>query len=71
MKNPFTDLSDYKVIKEPEYTLKAKTETATKPGSVIGIKTPLDIMSIALQNRRESNQKGLSKQIASATPPLV
>ena len=35
------------------------------------IKTPLDTMSIALQNRRESNQEGLSKQMASATPPLV
>jgi len=28
-------------------------------------------MSIVLQNGRESNQKGLSKQMASATPPLV
>jgi len=37
----------------------------------MGIKTPLDIISIVLQNRRESNQEGLSKQMASATPPLV
>jgi len=29
------------------------------------------MMSIALQNGRESNQEGLSKQMASATPPLV
>jgi len=28
-------------------------------------------MSITLQDRRESNQEGLSKQTASATPPLV
>jgi len=28
-------------------------------------------MSIALQNKKESNQEGLSKQMASATPPLV
>jgi len=41
--------------------LKAKTETATELGSVMGIKPPLDTISIALQNRREKNQKGLSK----------
>jgi len=28
-------------------------------------------MSIALQNGRESNQEGLSKQMASIIPPLV
>jgi len=28
-------------------------------------------MSITLQNGRESNQEGLSKQIVSVTPPLV
>jgi len=37
----------------------------------MGIETPLDTMSIALQNGRENNQEGLSKQTASATPPLV
>jgi len=48
MKNLFTDLSDYKIIKEPEYTLETKTETAIKLGLVIGIETPLDIISITL-----------------------
>jgi len=51
--------------------LETKTKTATEPGSVIEIETPLDIMSIALQNKRENNQEGLSKQMASVTPPLV
>jgi len=37
----------------------------------MGIETPLDTMSITLQNGRESNQEGSSKQMASATPPLV
>jgi len=37
----------------------------------MGIETPLDTMSITLQNKKESNQKGLSKQMASATPPLI
>jgi len=37
----------------------------------MGIETPLDTMSIVLQNGRESNQEGLSKQMANATPPLV
>jgi len=37
----------------------------------MGIKTPLNTMFIALQDGRESNQKGSSKQMASATPPLV
>jgi len=35
------------------------------------IKTPLDTMSIILQNRRESNQEDLSKQTASTTSSLV
>jgi len=55
IKNPFTDLSNYKVIKEPEYILKTETETATELKLVIGIETLLDIMSIALQNGRERN----------------
>jgi len=71
IKNLFTDLSNYKIIKKPKYALKTKTETATEPGSVIGIKTLLDTISIALQNRRESNQEGSSKQTASVTPLLV
>jgi len=37
----------------------------------MGIKTPLDIISIALQDKRERNQKDLSKQTASTTPPLI
>ena len=37
----------------------------------MGIETPLDIMSITLQNKRESNQNNSSKQSASTTPPLV
>ena len=59
--NPFVNLSDYKVIKEPKYILKAETETTIKPKLIMGIKTLLDIMSITLQDRRERNQKGLSK----------
>ena len=61
IKNPFTDLSDYEVIVIPKYTLEAKTETNTETGSVVGIKTPLNIISIALQDRRERNQEGLNK----------
>jgi len=37
----------------------------------MGIETPLDTMSITLQNKRERNQNGLSKQNANATPPLI
>jgi len=37
----------------------------------MGIETPLNTISIALQNGRESNQEGSSKQMASITPPLV
>ena len=37
----------------------------------MGIETPLDTMSIILQDKRENNQKDLSKQTASATPPLI
>jgi len=55
IKNLFTDLSDYEIIEEPEYALKTETETATKSGSVMGIETPLNIISIALQDRRKSN----------------
>jgi len=69
--NPFVNQNNYKVIEEPEYTSEAETETTTKPRLVIGIETLLDTMSIALQNGRESNQEGLSKQTASATPPLI
>ena len=37
----------------------------------MGIETPLDTISITLQNRRKSNQEGLSKQTVSVTPPLI
>ena len=37
----------------------------------MGIETPLNTMSIALQDRRERNQNSLSRQDASATSPLV
>ena len=71
IKNPFTDLSNYKVIKALKYALEIETETDTKLKSVMGIETLLDTMSIALQNKRERNQDDLSKQMASAIPPLV
>ena len=69
--NLFIDQSDYEVIKEPKYALKAKTETTSEPESVMRIETPLNIMSIALQNGRERSQKSSSKQSTSATPPLI
>ena len=71
IKNPFINSGDYEVIIAPKYTLKTKTETDIKTRSVIGIKTPLDIMSIALQNKKERNQESSSKQMASATPLLI
>ena len=37
----------------------------------MGIETLLDTISITLQNRKESNQEDLSKQMANTTPPLV
>jgi len=69
--NPFVDQSDYKVLKEPEYTSKVKTKTATESGLIMGIETLLDIMSIALQDRKERNQNSLNKQSANATPLFV
>ena len=71
IKNPFTDPSNYKINKKPKYILKAKTKTNTEPKLIMGIETPLDTMSIALQDRKERNQKSLSKQIASVTPPFI
>jgi len=71
IKNLFTDLSNYEIIKKPEYASEAETETVTEFKSVMGIKTLLNTISIVLQNGRESNQEGLSKQMASTTPPLV
>ena len=48
IKNLFTDLNNYKIIKELKYILEAKTETATEPRSVMEIKTLLNIISITL-----------------------
>ena len=48
MKNPFTDLSNYKIIKKPKYALKTETETATEPRLVVGVETLLGTMSIIL-----------------------
>ena len=67
----FADQSNYKVLKALKYILKAETKTTTKRKSVVGIKTLLNTTSITLQNKRESNQEGSSKQNASITPPLV
>ena len=61
IKNLFTDLSNYEVIKALKYVLETETETNTKPRLVIKIETLLNTISIALQDRRESNQEGLSK----------
>ena len=55
IKNLFTDLSNYEIIKKPKYALEAETETTTEPRSVVGIKTPLGTISITLQDKRESN----------------
>ena len=55
IKNPFTDLSNYKVIKAPKYALETETETAIKPRSVIEIETLLNTISIASQNGKKSN----------------
>jgi len=37
----------------------------------MGIETPLNTISITLQNKRERNQKGSSKQMASAIPLFI
>ena len=71
IKNLFTDLSNYEVIIAPEYASEAETETDTETRLVVGIETPLDIISIVLQDRRERNQEDSSKQKTSVTPPLV
>ena len=71
MKNLFTDLSNYEIIKELEYTLEVEIEITIEPKLVVGIETLLDIISIALQNGKKSNQKGLNKQMASVTSLLV
>ena len=42
------NLSNYEVIEAPKYALKTETETDTELGSVMGIKTLLDTMSITL-----------------------
>ena len=47
--------------------IEAETETVTN-NLVMGIKTPLNTMSIALQDSRESNQENLSGHMDSTTP---
>ena len=37
----------------------------------MGIETLLNTISIALQDRKERNQKGLNKQTVNATPPFI
>ena len=51
-------------------TSEAETETATETESVVDVETPLDTMSIASRDERETTQSGLSKQDARATPSL-
>ena len=53
--NLFVDQSNYKVLKGSKYILETETEIATKSKSVMGIKTPLNTMSITLQDKRERN----------------
>ena len=55
IKNLFTDLGNYKIIKEPKYILETKTKTTTELKLIVGIKTLLDTISITLQDKRESN----------------
>ena len=51
--------------------LEAETNLEIKAKLVMGIKTLLDIMSIALQYKREKDQKSLSKQKASTIPLFI
>ena len=37
----------------------------------MGIETPLDTISITLQNKRKRNQENLNKQTANATPLFI
>ena len=71
IKNLFTDLSNYKIIKKPKYILETETETTTEPKLIMGIKTPLNTISIALQDRKKKNQKSLSKQNVNTTLPFI
>ena len=64
--NPFIDQSNYELLDKLEYTLEAETETATESESVMGIKTPLDMISIISQNGRKE-----SKQNASVISPFI
>ena len=59
MENPFKSLED----------TKAETKTVID-GSVIGIETPLDMIFIASQDGRESDQEDPSGHKDSATPLL-
>ena len=70
--NLFVNQSDYKIFKKIfKYTLKAKTEKATKSGLITKIETLLNTMSIALQNKNKKNQNSSSKQNVNVTPPFV
>ena len=48
---------DKRTLEVKEAEIKSEIET----GLVMGIKTPLDIISITLQTRRENDQESLSK----------
>ncbi len=56
------------LYKSPKNT-KAETKTVID-NSVAGIETPLDTMSIALQDGRERDQRNPSGHIDNATPPF-
>jgi len=48
IKNPFTDSGNYKIIKKPKYTSETETETTIELKLIVGIKTPLNTISIVL-----------------------
>ena len=50
--NLFVNQSNYKVLKEPKYALKTKTEQISKSRLVIGIKILLNTMSITSQKKK-------------------
>ena len=47
--------ADFLEPKELKYILEIDTKTITESGLVVGIKTPLDIISIALQNKQKKD----------------
>src|SRR6266566_7697322 len=56
-----TTISGAQRIKIPEVIREVKTKSAIETKSVIGIKTPLDTITITSQYRREDNQESHSK----------